>query len=373
MNLKPIYLDYAATTPVDPRVLEIMLPFFTQNFGNASSKHTHGEIVKKAVDQAADQVADLINASSSNIIFTSGATEAINLALKGLYFQYYEETNKIITAKTEHKAVLDTCAYLEEMGAEVVYLNVDREGIIDWQQLKEELDANTLLVSIMHVNNETGVIQDIDKIAAAAKEVNAYFFTDATQSFGKLPIDVIESQIDLLSFSAHKIYGPKGIGGLYVRSGIKLQPLVHGGGQQKGLRAGTVNVPLIVGLGEVSRIAKSEQADDLVKVSNFRDELEQYLDNTDKVIINGKKAKRTPYISNFQLNTFEDAEDFLFKNQDVLSASTGSACNSEVIEPSHVLSSMGLEEGAASSIRISFGKFTEIHDVLVLIKLLKSL
>lgn len=368
MNPNPIYLDYAATTPVDPRVLELMLPFFTLNFGNASSKHAHGEIAKKGVDKAADQVAELINASPDEIIFTSGATEAINLALKGLFFQHYEERTKIITSKTEHKAVLDTCAYLEEMGADIVYLNVDHEGIVDWQQLEEELDTNTLVVSILHVNNETGVIQDIDKIATKAKEVNAYFFTDATQSFGKLSIDVVDSQIDLLSFSAHKIYGPKGIGGLYVRSGIQLKPLIHGGGQQKGLRAGTINVPLVVGLGEAAKIAKMEMTSNLEKVTKIRDEFEKPLISAGKISINGKLDQRSPYISSILLLKWKDAEEFLMKYKNKLSASTGSACNAEVLEASHVLTEMNLtEKKCKQSLRFSFNTYINYIDLLHLV------
>jgi len=365
----PIYLDYAATTPVDPRVLEVMLPYFTQDFGNASSKHKHGEIAKRAVENAQLQVANLINANPEELVFTSGATEAINLALKGLYFQHFEKRNKIVTVKTEHKAVLDTCAYLEEMGAEVVYLNVDMEGIIKWDEVEKEIDEHTLVVCVMHVNNETGVIQNIRKIASLAKANGAYFFTDATQSFGKLPLDVTESQIDLLSFSAHKIYGPKGVGGLYIRRGIQLQLLIHGGGQQSGLRAGTINVPLIVGLGEAARIAKYEMNENLAKVAQLRDEFETILLANNKIAINGKRDQRSPYISNIQLLEWDDTEEFLMKNQEKLSASTGSACNAEIIEPSHVIKAMYFEyEEYLHQLRISLYQKSDLSFLIEIIK-----
>ena len=237
---EPLYLDYAATTPVDPRVVETMLPYFTEHFGNPASQHHHGEHAKRAVDNARQQMANLVNGEADEIVFTSGATEAINLAIKGLYLAHFERKNRVITVKTEHKAVLDTCRYLEEVGADVVYLDVDREGMVDWSQFEEVLDDNTLLVCVMYANNETGVIQDIARIARRARAQDAYFMTDATQAFGKVSIDVVTEGIDLLAFSGHKIYGPKGVGGLYLRRGISLVPLLHGGGHQQGLHAGTI-------------------------------------------------------------------------------------------------------------------------------------
>lgn len=356
MQTLPVYLDYAATTPVDPRVLEAMLPYFTEHFGNAASTtHIHGEIARKAVEKGRQQVADLINAQPEEIVFTSGSTESINMALKGLFWSNPGKRRHIITVKTEHKAVLDTCAWLEEIGAEVTYLDVDEEGIIDWNQYEEALEEEPLLVCIMYANNETGVLQEISKVAKMAHEYGSLFFTDATQAFGKVPIDVQQEEIDMLCFSAHKIYGPKGIGGLYVKKGIKLVPLVHGGGHQGGLRSGTLNVTGIVGLGEAARIAKTEMADNARRARLLRDQFEDSLLKHSRIKVNGKEDQRIPYISNFQL-IGEDADDFIINNKLKISISAGSACNSSVMEPSYVLKALGLSTiQNVSSIRISLG------------------
>jgi len=363
MQALPIYLDYAATTPVDPRVLEAMLPYFTEHFGNAASTtHIHGEIAKKAVDIGRKQVADLINSNPEEIIFTSGSTESINMALKGLFWSNAGKKRHIITVKTEHKAVLDTCEWLEEIGVEVTYLGVDEEGIINWPEYKQALLEKPLLVCVMYANNETGVIQEIAKIAEMAHQHGALFFTDATQAFGKIPIDVEQEAIDLLCFSAHKIYGPKGIGGLYVKKGIKLVPLIHGGGHQGGLRSGTLNVPGIVGLGKAAEIAKKEMLSNEHKVRSIRDKVEEVLLLQQKIKINGKRDQRIPYISNIQLIN-EDAENFLIKNKREIALSTGPACNSEVISISHVLNTMGLMKH--NSIRLSFNSFVINADDII--------
>ncbi len=352
MHNLPLYLDYAATTPVDPRVLEAMLPYFTEHFGNAASTtHIHGEIARKAVENGRQQVAGLINARPEEIIFTSGSTESINMALKGLFWANSGKRRHIITVKTEHKAVLDTCAWLEEIGAEVTYLDVDEEGIINWDQYEKALEDDPMLVSVMHANNETGVIQEISKISKMAHEYGALFFTDATQSFGKVPIDVLQENIDMLCFSAHKIYGPKGIGGLYLKKGIKLVPLVHGGGHQWGGRAGTLNVPGIVGLGEAALIAKVEMYDHYKTVKKIKDNFEKQLNGGGQIKINGKLNQRSPYILNFQLLK-SSPDQFILNNRRFLAVSNGSACNSEVMEISHVLKAMGLFKN--SSIRVSF-------------------
>ncbi|ELR71708.1 Cysteine desulfurase [Fulvivirga imtechensis AK7] len=356
MKNKPLYLDYAATTPVDARVLEAMLPYFTDKFGNAASTtHIHGEEAKKAVDRASTDISDLINAYPDEIIYTSGATEAINTALKGLYWSHSLTRSHIITVKTEHKAVLDTCRWLEEIGSEVTYLNVDHQGLIDWEEYASALKLNPLVVCIMHANNETGVIQEIGKIAQLAKESGAYFMTDATQSFGKMDIDVVKQNIDLLCFSAHKIYGPKGIGGLYIKRNIKLTPLIHGGGHQRNYRSGTLNVPGIVGLGEASKIAKKEMREDAKKLQKLRDQLEHQLIADNMARVNGSLTQRLPNISNFEIINCS-ADEFLLRNKNLLSASTGSACSSEVIQHSHVLAAMNIHSPA---VRLSFGKATE--------------
>lgn len=349
---KPIYLDYASTTPVDPRVLEVMLPYFSEKFGNpASTTHLHGEEAKQAVDKAQKQVADLINAEPEEIIFTSGSTESINMALKGCYWANKSKSKHIITVKTEHKAVLDTCAWLEEIGAEVTYLDVDEEGIVKIDQYKEALKENPLLVCIMYANNETGVLQDIKELAKLAQEADAVFFTDATQAFGKIPLDVLAEDIDMMCFSAHKIYGPKGIGGLYAREGIKLTPLIHGGGHQNGFRSGTLNVPGIVGMGMASLIALKEMGKNYEKTLNLKTYLEKQLIKSGKIKINGKFNQRLPYLTNIQLLE-EDADQFILQNKNNISISTGSACNSEVIEQSHVLDAMNIPKNT-SSIRIT--------------------
>lgn len=356
MQNLPIYLDYAATTPVDRRVLEAMLPYFTEHFGNAASTtHLHGETARKAVEKGRQQVADLINAQAEEIIFTSGSTESINMALKGIFWANSGKRRHIITVKTEHKAVLDTCAWLEEIGAEVTYLDVDEEGIMSWEQYERALQDNPLLVCVMYANNETGVIQNISKIAKRAHDYNALFFTDATQAFGKVPIDVQQEEIDMLCFSAHKIYGPKGVGGLYVKKGIRIVPLIHGGGHEGGLRSGTLNVPGIVGLGEAAEIAKAEMSYNAKKTREIRDQLEIELLRQGRIKINGKREQRLPYISNVQLIS-GNADDYIINNKAKVSISTGSACNSEVIEPSHVLLSMNITGNNSLRISIAFNE-----------------
>jgi cysteine desulfurase len=363
MQKLPVYLDYAATTPVDPRVLEAMLPYFAEHFGNAASTtHIYGEIAKKAVDKGRKQVADLINANPEEIIFTSGSTESINMALKGLFWANAGKRRHIITVKTEHKAVLDTCDWLEEIGAEVTYLDVDEEGIINWDQYEQALLEEPLLVCVMYANNETGVIQEIAKIAEMAHKYGALFFTDATQAFGKIPIDIEQEAIDMLCFSAHKIYGPKGVGGLYVKKGVKLIPLIHGGGHQGGLRSGTLNVPGIVGLGKAASISIDEMDANYNKIKVLRDSFEQKLLQMGRIKINGKVDQRLPNISNIELIN-EDAENFLVKNKREIALSAGSACNSEVISISHVLNAMGLMKH--NSIRLSFNCFLINADEII--------
>jgi cysteine desulfurase len=336
------YLDSASTTKIDSRVLSEMLPFFTEYYGNASSNHNFGELAKKAIEKARVQVADTINSDSKEIIFTSGATESINLALKGYTEANADKGNHIITVKTEHKAVLSTCEYLETKGYEVTYLDVDENGIIFLDQLRNSVKENTLLVVIMYVNNETGVIQPIREIGEFTRENNITFFCDATQAVGKVKVDVEEDLIDMLCFSGHKLSGPKGIGVLYKRKDIELTPLIHGGGQENGLRGGTYNTPQIVGLGKACEIANLEFNNKVEKLLERKKQIESYYELNNIGTINFKNAKKAPHIISITLNNFEAEEYLMLKSKEFV-ASTGSACNSEIVEVSHVLKALKIE------------------------------
>jgi cysteine desulfurase len=381
-----IYLDYNSTTPVDPRVLEAMLPYFTGKFGNASSKtHSFGWVAEAAVEQARERVSKLINATSHEIIFTSGATEAINLAIKGAWEMYSAVLspsggnlgtkvgseargggrNHIVTVSTEHKAVLDTCRYLETKGAKVTYLPVNREGLIDLNQLIDSITQSTILVCVMYANNETGVIQPMSDIARIVHEKKCILMSDATQAIGKIKVDVESDGIDLLCMSAHKIYGPKGVGALYVRRKgprVTLSPLFHGGGHERGLRSGTLNVPGIVGLGKACEIAEKEMWDDAQRISQLRTVLERKLTDLGRIFVNGSIKNRLPNVTNLSFQGMK-ADSMIVKLPE-LAVSTGSACTSAVAEPSHVLKAMGLsDEMAYSSIRFSLGKFTTKEEI----------
>lgn len=365
-----IYLDHNATTPVDQRVLDAMIPYFIEKFGNAASRtHSFGWVAEEAVKNAREKVADLINCLDQEIIFTSGATEAINLAIKGVWDTYHGKGKHIITVKTEHKAVLDACAALAQKGAEISYLNVDPEGLIDLAELKKTLRADTILVAVMHANNETGVIQPIRKIADLVHANNSILFCDATQTVGKLTVDVQDEHIDLLCLSAHKFYGPKGVGALYVRRKdprVTLFPQIHGGGHERGLRSGTLNVPGIVGLGKACELAKLEMWDDAVRISKLRTRLEQFLCERPNTFINGSTRDRLYTTTNI---CFQGVRaETLIKKLPQLAIAMGSACTSAVPEPSHVLKAMGLsDEDSYSSVRFSLGKYTieaEIKEVI---------
>jgi cysteine desulfurase len=336
MNDSIKYYDAAATTPVDPRVLEKMTPYFSEIFGNASSNHAYGREAKKAIEEARHYVAELINAEDSEIYFTSGATESINWAIKGILEANPDKGNHIITVKTEHKAVLKTCEFLETKGYEVTYLNVDENGLIQFGELEDSITENTCMICVMYVNNEIGVIQDIPKIGKLAREKEIVFFCDATQAVGKIPVDVFNDQIDMLCYSGHKMNGPKGIGVLYVKNGIEISPLIHGGGQEKGLRGGTYNTPLIVGLGESSRIANKEMKDNIFSLTNRRKEISRFYESNNIGTVNFKDVPTAPHIISITLRN-QDAEDFLMMHSKDLIASTGSACSSSIIENSHVL------------------------------------
>ncbi len=368
-----IYLDYNATTPVDATVLNAMLPYFSEKFGNAaSSTHLFGSISKDAVEFARTQIAHTLNAESQEIIFTSGATEAINLAIKGVFHLYQNKGNHIVTVATEHKAVLDTCNYLEKKGANITYLNVNKDGLIDLQALADAIHEKTILVCIMYANNETGVIQNIAAISKIVHDKNSILCCDATQAVGKIPVDVQTDGIDLLCMSAHKFYGPKGVGALYVRRKnprVSLEPIIHGGGHERGLRSGTLNVPAIVGMGKACEIITYTK-----EIENLRDELESALLNhfSDTISINGSNAIRLPNTSSI---TFPfKAVDFIRHAKTKLSIATGSACTSAENKPSHVLTAMGLsKEQSEKTIRFSLGKYVTSSDIKQTIQLLAEI
>lgn len=360
----PIYLDYNATTPVDQRVLDAMLPYLTTHFGNAASRtHVFGLKAEEAVDQARRQVAALIGAMPNELVFTSGATEAINLALKGAFEANSHRGNHIITVATEHKAGLDACLHLEQLGAEVTYLAPDADGLITPQQVEAAIRPGTLLVSVMLANNETGVIQPLADIAAVAKRHNVLVHTDATQAVGKLPIDLANLPVDLLSFSGHKLYAPKGIGALFVRQKTPLIAQQDGGRHERGRRSGTLNVPGIVALGQAAQLAGTLMADEAKQLAHLRDTLEAGIRaQLPNVHINGSTAHRLPNTTNLVF-AHVDGEVLLMSLNDI-AVSNGSACTAASTDPSHVLTAMGLpDELAYSSVRFSLGRFTTDTDI----------
>jgi len=362
----PIYLDNNATTPMDPRVLEAMLPYFVQKFGNSASRnHAFGWVAEEAVDYAREQVAQIIGANEKEIIFTSGATESDNLALKGVFEMYKEKGNHIITMVTEHKAVLDACKHLEKLGARITYLVPKPDGLIDLEQLVAAMSQETILVSIMYGNNEIGVIQPIKEIAKIAHSFGALFMTDATQAVGKIPVNVIEDGIDLLALSAHKMYGPKGVGALYVRRKnprVKVTAQMDGGGHERGMRSGTLNVPGIVGLGKACELGRLEMQQDAVRLSALRDKLEASLTQLEESYVNGNREHRLPHTANISFK-YVEGEGLMMAMKD-LAVSSGSACTSASLEPSYVLKSLGLSDDLAhSSIRFGLGRFTTEEEV----------
>lgn len=367
MTRKPLYLDYAATTPIDPAVLHAMLPFMTLDgcFGNsASSAHCYGWDAKEAIERARKQIATVINAQPCDIIWTSGATESNNLAIQGVARAYSQKGCHFITCKTEHKAVLDTFHALEQQGCEVTYLGVEKNGLIDLSELAQALRKDTVLVSIMHANNETGVIQDIQRISEIVHANNTLFHTDAAQSAGKLSIDVEAMGIDLLSISAHKIYGPKGIGALYVRQTprVRVVPLIYGGGHERGIRSGTLPTHQIVGFGAALEIAEEKRESESVRIAALRDTLFAGLFSLGAVTRNGDKTRCLPGILNVSIAGVEG--EALLMGLEELAVSAGSACNSHTKESSYVLSALGVsQELAHSSVRISLGRFTEQQHV----------
>lgn len=362
----PIYLDYNSTTPCDARVVAAMLPYFNQFFGNAASKtHSFGWQAEEAVDYAREQIADLVGAETKEVIFTSGATEAINLALKGAAEAYASKGNHIITSNIEHKAVLDACKHLERQGVEITYLPVDSEGLIYPGQVEEAIRPHTILISVMYANNEIGTIQRVGEIGAIARKHNILFLTDATQAIGKIPVSVNEDMIDLMAFSSHKIYGPKGVGALYVRRKnprVKLMAQIDGGGHERGMRSGTLNVPGIAGFGRAAEICRKEMKEDGVRTAKLRDQLEDSLLTLGDVYINGSKEHRLPNVTNLSFKGVE-GQALMMANKDI-AVSSGSACTSTSIKPSYVLRALGLsDERAHGSIRFSLGRFTTDEEI----------
>src|SRR5580700_9330333 len=357
----PIYLDNHATTPMDPRVLDAMVPYFTQYFGNAASRnHEFGWVAEQAVDKARKQIADLIGASAREIIFTSGATESDNLAIKGVAEMYAEKGNHIITAATEHKAVLDTCKKLEKNGYRVTYLPVKGDGLVDLDMLRESITDKTILVTIMYANNEIGVLQPVAEIGKICREKGVLFHTDGVQAIGKVPVDVNKDNIDLMSITAHKIYGPKGVGALYVRRKsprVQLTAQMDGGGHERGMRSGTLNVPGIVGLGEACAICQAEMLEESKRMAFLRDKLRNKLESElDEVYLNGSWEHRLPHSLNLSF-AYVEGESLLMGINDV-AVSSGSACTSATLEPSYVLKALGLGDDIAhSSIRFGIGRF----------------
>jgi len=363
----PIYMDNHATTPVDPRVLEAMLPYLAGVFGNAASRnHSFGWEAEEAVEKARKQVASLIGATSKEIVFTSGATESNNLALKGVTEMYAQKGNHIITEATEHKAVLDTCKRLEKEGARVTYLPVQTNGLIDLEQLRAAITDQTILISIMHANNEIGVLQPVRQIGKIAKERGVLFHTDGTQAAGKVPVNVLEDNIDIMSISAHKMYGPKGVGALYVRRRsprVQLTAQIDGGGHERGMRSGTLNVPGIVGLGEACAIAQAEMPKETKRLEYLRDKLkDRLLASIDEVYINGTMEHRLPNNLNVSF-AYVEGESLLMGINDI-AVSSGSACTSATLEPSYVLKALGAGDDLAhSSIRFGLGRFNTEEEV----------
>ena len=363
----PIYLDNSATTQLDARVLDAMLPYFTGQFGNAASRtHAYGWAANEAVDIAREQVAALIGSEPGEIVFTSGATESCNLAIKGVFEMYAAKGCHIITVGTEHKAVLDTCKHLEKHGGAVTYLAVDATGLLDLQQLQAAKQPSTILISVMFANNETGVIQPIKEIAAIANKNNVLFFCDATQAVGKIPVNVIDEGIHLMAFSAHKLYGPKGVGALYVRRKnprVRLAAQQDGGGHEKGMRSGTLNVPGIVGFGKACAICHTEMADEAQRIGLLRNRLEVALLQTAGAQINGNHQFRLPNITNISFPNTE-AEGLMMRLNKYLAVSSGSACTSASIEPSYVLKALGLTDALAhGSLRFGVGRFTTKEEI----------
>jgi len=371
----PIYLDNNATTPLDPRVLEAMMPYLTDVFGNAASRnHPFGWAAEEGVDYARDQISQLINCDPKEIIFTSGATESDNLGIKGVFEMYAQRGNHIITTTTEHKAVLDTCKHIEKLGGKVTYLPVNELGLISLEELEAAMTPQTILVTIMYGNNETGTVQPIREIAAIAHKHGALFMSDGTQAVGKIPVDVQADGIDLMAFTAHKMYGPKGVGALYVRRKnprVKVTAQMDGGGHERGMRSGTLNVPGIVGFGKACELARLEMAADAERLSKLRDQLEKELLTLEESYVNGSVERRLPHVTNISFK-YVEGEGLMMGVKD-LAVSSGSACTSASLEPSYVLKALGLSDDLAhSSLRFGLSRFTTDEQIAYAINHVKE-
>jgi cysteine desulfurase len=363
--MKRIYLDYAATTPTHPEVIKAMMPYFTDSFGNPSSIHSYGQEAKDAVERARSKVATLIDAKSDEIVFTGSGTEADNFAVKGVAWSRQAKGNHIITSSIEHHAVLETCKFLEKQGFSITHLPVDGYGIVDPNDVRKAITNKTILISIMHANNECGTMEPIAEIGKIAKEAEIYFHTDAVQTVGHIPLDVNKLKVDLLSISAHKLCGPKGVGALYIRKGTRISSFMHGGSQERGKRASTENVPGIVGFGKAAEIAQQEMPEEAQRLTALRDRLiEGILEGIEYTQLNGHPVKRLPNNVNVSINYVEGESILLNIDMEGVCASTGSACSSEDLAPSHVLMAMGLPHlQAHSSLRFSLGKWTTEEDI----------
>jgi len=367
-------MDHSATSPVDPEVFEAMKPYFVDNFGNASTLYSLGRDARKAMEAAREQVASLIGAKPEEVIFTSGGTESDNIAIKGTAYRLKNKGNHIITSAIEHPAVRETCKYLEKNGFEVTYLPVYEEGIVRVSDLEDAITDKTILITIMHANNEIGTIQPIAEIGKIARENKIYFHTDAVQTVGKIPVKVEEMNVDMLSLSAHKVYGPKGIGALYVKKGVRLEPIIHGGGHEKGLRPGTENVSGIVGLGKACELAEKNLLEDTKYITNLRDKLiDGILNSIEQSYLDGHRTKRLPNNVNLRFTGIEGESLVLHLDSKGVAASTGSACSSKSLEPSHVLIALGLEHVEAhGSLRLTLGKENTEEEVDYVITAVKE-
>ena len=360
-----IYMDHSATSPVDPEVFEAMKPYFIDSFGNASTLYSLGREGKMAMESARAEVASIIGAEPKEIIFTSGGTESDNLAIKGTAYKLKNKGNHIITSDIEHPAVDETCKYLEKNGFKVTYLPVYNNGIVKVKDLEDAITDDTILITIMHANNEIGTIQPIEEIGAIAREKGIYFHTDAVQTVGKIPVDVEKLNVDMLSLSSHKLYGPKGVGALYIKKGVRIEPLLHGGGHERGIRPGTENVPGVVGLGKACTIANQNLERDAQKLTTLRNRLiDGVIESNEESYLNGDRVKRLPNNANFRFTGIEGESLILHLDSKGIAASTGSACSSTKLEPSHVLTALGLKEVEAhGSLRISLGRENTEEDI----------
>jgi len=372
---KKIYLDYAATTPVDQRVIRAMLPYLNKKFGNTMSLHGFGQTAKSALEESREEVAGLIGAKPNEIIFTSSATESNNLALKGIAFANRNKGNHIVISAIEHPCIMESARWLEKQGFKITRLKVDKQGLINPADVREVIEKGTILVSIIHASNEIGTIQNISEIGKICREKGIYFHTDAVQSFGKIPIDVNKMNVDLLSASSHKMYGPKGAAILYVREGTKIEPILHGGGQESGIRSSTVNVAAIVGMAQACKIAKKEIKKEAVRLTKLRDKLiKGVLEKIPGSHLNGHPQKRLPNNANFWFENVEGESIIIQLDLSGIAASTGSACSSVKLEPSHILLAIGLKhEQAHGSLRLTLGRWTKTSEIDYLLKVLPGI